>query len=607
MGSRGLWLLGGAAIALLMMSGACDPGDATDGAGVDPIATELPTPVGTAIRNVPRVPATPIPSTTPRTPRPTPRPGSVSVSGKPVDGEANFGGTLITATSEEGRSYNTWEESEGIAFASMHPLYNMLVQPRTWGAIDDFQRDAFLEIHPDLASGWTMAADGLSVTFTLHEGMEWSDGAPITCRDVAWSFSSIQTGEGLIRSPRKVHMNAVERVSCPNNLTVLFTLNRAKPAILEVIAQPFNIIRPQHIYADDTAALRDETPTVTSGPFTLSQAFPRERFTYRRNADYWDAPLPYLAGLELVVMPESAMLAAMRTGTVHIGKSAGFTREDAQMLEAECEVCQFWPRAIAIGHSHYVMLNHTKPPWNNPKIKEAIALAIDNSKYIRTVQGGWHIPPTACGLYPASFWAMPIERCTSIPGYGDFSTTSSPQADKARARAILEDQGYTQGEHSLTVVFGTETREDVTAIISDLQAIGVNAESKLLDDDEALAVYKAGEFDAAVHSAWTVGVDPDILLYEHFYTGGVRNYSRYSNANFDRMVDAMSVSVDPEARRQLAWDALELALREQAKIIVSHGVFVPIFNDRVRGLMPSLDYLAEHGPQLRYDHAWLAG
>ena len=72
------------------------------------------------------------------------------------------------------------------------------------------------------------------------------------------------------------------------------------------------------------------------------------------------------------------------------------------------------------------------------------------------------------------------------------------------------------------------------------------------------------------------------------------------------MVDAMSATVNPEVRRELAWDALELALREQAKIVVSHAVFVPIFNEKVRGLMPSLDYLAERGPQLRYDHTWLA-
>lgn len=606
MGSRGLWLLGSAAIALLVLSGACDLIVGPENTEVASIATEIPTPVATAIDEVPRPTATPIPSTTPRTPRPTPRPDSVSVSGKPVNGEANFGGTLITATSKQGSSFNTWEESDGIAFPSMHPLHNMLAQPRTWGSTHDFQRGAFLEIHPDLASGWEMSEDGLSVTFTLHEGMAWSDGVPITCRDVAWSFNSIRTGEGLIRSPRAVHMDAVERVSCPSELTVLFTLSRAKPAIMEVIAQPFNIIRPEHIYADDTAALRDETPTVTSGPFTLAQAFPGESYTYLRNDEYWDAPLPYLNGLEMVVMSESTIVTAMQTGALHIGKSAGFTREEAQLLEAECDVCQFWPRAIAIGRSHYVMLNHTEPPWNNPEIKEAVALAIDNSKYIRTVQGGWHIPPTACGLYPASFWAMPIERCTSIPGYGDFSTTSSPQADKARARAILEEQGYATGELSVTVVFGTETQEDVTSIISDLQEIGVNAESQTLDDEEAVAAYEAGEFDAAVHAAWTVGVDPDILLYGHFYTGAVRNYSRYSNAEFDRMVDAMSATVNPEVRRELAWDALELALREQAKIVVSHAVFVPIFNEKVRGLMPSLDYLAERGPQLRYDHTWLA-
>ena len=607
MGSRGLWLYAVLAVAVLVLTGACDRFGMTEDPQETPTVTETATPVENVNDNSPpRSTATPIPSTTPRMPRPTPRPDSVSLSGKPFSGEANFGGTLIAAVWEEGPSYSTWEESEGIAFPTMHPLYNMLVQPRTWGTVDDFQRDAFLEIHPDLASGWEMSDDGLSVSFSLHEGILWSDGELLTCQDVAWSFNAIRTSESLVRSPRAVHMTAIESVTCPDDLTVLFSLNRPKPAILEVIAQPFNIVRPRHIYVDNTPALRNETPIVTSGPFRLREAFPGESYTYLRNADYWDAPLPFLDGLELVVMQEEAIQAGLRAGTLHVGKSAGFTRDEADLLEAECEVCQFWPRAIAIGRSHYIMLNHTRAPWNNPQIKQAIALAFDNTNYTRTVHSGWHIPPTACGLYPSSYWAMPIERCTSIPGYGDFSTVSSPQDDKARAQAILQEQGYAPGELSVTIVFGTETQGDIAAIISDLLEIGVNAESETLNDEEALAAYRAGNFDAAVHSAWTAGVDPDILLYEHFYTGAVRNYNRYSNAVFDSMVDAMSTTVDQETRRELAWEALELALREQAKIIVSHGVFVPIFNEDVRGLMPAVDYLAEFGPQLRYDHTWLA-
>ena len=68
----------------------------------------------------------------------------------------------------------------------------------------------------------------------------------------------------------------------------------------------------------------------------------------------------------------------------------------------------------------------------------------------------------------------------------------------------------------------------------------------------------------------------------------------------------MSRTVDPEARKQLAWDAMEMALRDVGKVVVSHSSYVPALNENVRGLMPGLNYLAFYGPQNRYDHVWIA-
>ena len=71
------------------------------------------------------------------------------------------------------------------------------------------------------------------------------------------------------------------------------------------------------------------------------------------------------------------------------------------------------------------------------------------------------------------------------------------------------------------------------------------------------------------------------------------------------MTDKMSATVDKQTRKELAWDAMELALSEQAKIIVSHSSYVPVHNKKVHGLMPTLNYLAGYGPHIRYDHTWI--
>ena len=603
-----LWLLLGVSLLILVSAASCSDNNPTSTTTAQPTAigngsTEPGAQRSQLIRPTPTV-SPPVPTLEPT---PTRVPDGFSVSGKPVMGNAVRGGTLTASIWHSDYEFSTWEQHEGMSFVTMHPLHNLLLQPRTWGATDDFQRDSFLELHPDLATGWETAPDGLAVTFTLREDIFWTDGTPFTCDDVAWTYNSIRTGLGLVRSPRAVYLSAIEDVICTDDLTALFLLREPKAAIIDAIALPHNIIRPRHVYVKDTPAMRSRLPTVTTGPFVVSEFLPGESISYLRNNNYWDQPFPYLAGLKLMVLPESALAAGLRTGIIDVGKPSGYADLEAEMLEQECENCQFWPRTLAMGHTHHIMLNHSREPWNNAGLKEAVALAVDNTKYIRNVHNGWHFPPTACGFYPSSVWAMPIDRCTNIPGYGDFSTKSSPAADKARAREILDNLGYSPGELSISIFFSDETEQDIAAVISDFQEIGINAASIVLDERDFLARISQGDFDAAVHSDWAVGLDPDLLLYGHFYTGGRDNFGRFSSPEVDALIDEMSVARNQENRRQLAWDALALALEQQAKIIVSHGLFVPAYSSRVRGLMPGLDFQAEHGPQLRYDHTWLAG
>ena len=80
------------------------------------------------------------------------QPPILSVSGITIYGLECYGGYLNVAYREEGPSYNTWEETDGVAFQTMHPLHNMLIRHRTWGDENDFQNHTFFELHPDLAN-----------------------------------------------------------------------------------------------------------------------------------------------------------------------------------------------------------------------------------------------------------------------------------------------------------------------------------------------------------------------------------------------------------------------------------------------------------------------
>ena len=544
---------------------------------------------------------------------------SHSVSGKPLDADAVHGGILQTAASGDGPTFSNWEEAAGIPDDAIWPLSNMLIQPRTWGTLEDYRNNAFFEIHPDLAADWEISDDGLDYLFNLRDGLEWADGTAVTCADIKWSYDTIRTGEGLRRSPRAVHFKSIVEITCPDDLTVVFTLEYPKPAMLEVIAQPYNVIRPAHIYktmletVGNLDEMRSTLPTVTSGPFVVEDYIPGERYLFQRNNDYWDEPLPYLDGIEVNILANSAQISAIRGGRLDVGAKQGWDRGRADTLLRECgsDTCQFWPRLIASSFSPAIMPHHDREPWGNPLVKQAIALAFDNYKFIDTVTLGYGVAPTGCGFFPTSEWAMPQERCQVLPGMADiFGETAADrlaaaEADKARARELLAEAGIEPGLQ-VTVRFWSVIQDNVPPIIEDLAAIGINAEAEVLETARAYDAWTNGDFDIGVHGFWIAGLDPDVTLYEHFYTGSDRNYNRYSNVEFDNLVDQMSQTLDQAERKELAWQAMELALSEVGKVVGGHGSYVPTFNARVQGLMPAVNYLAGYGPQSRYDHAWLS-
>ena len=493
----------------------------------------------------------------------------------------------------------------------------MLIQARTWGDAEDFGANAFFELHPDLAEGWQVSSDGRAYTFDLRDDIEWSDGTPVTCNDVKWSFDIIRTDPGVVDpSPRMAYFRFVDSIECPDDLTVVFNLSQPQPSLIEIISLPYHIIRPAHVYeGTDFKAFREEPPSVTSGPFTFYDWVPGEFLTLDRNDDYWDEPFPYLDGIRLKYFATSAIPTALRTGQLHVGIRYGYNGSRADTLLQECtEMCQFWDRVIGSSFSPALFINNERGGWmEDRRVHEAFALAIDNQDYITDIRRDWYELPVGCGFHPTSAWAMPRERCGQIPGFADVvpetreERAAASAADKERARALLRQAGYTtRTPLEVTLTVWAPIQDDVPAFLSDLEAIGVEINTDIQQSAPAYGNWWTGNFDFGLHSFWIVGIDPDVMLYEHFYAGGDRNYNRYSSPRFESLFDEMSRTMDFEERRELAWQAMEVALNDQAKIIVAHASYMPVFSADVRGLMPSVNYLAWLGPKNRYDHVWLA-
>jgi peptide/nickel transport system substrate-binding protein len=470
--------------------------------------------------------------------------------------------------------------------------------------MEDYTNLVFFEIHPDLAETWEVSDDGLQWVFKIRDGVTWTDGTPFTCADAKWSFDTIRTGDGLNRSPRALAFNTVkadlaEGFVCADDLTLVANHDRPKSAFLEVMSMPYHIMRPAHVYDGNTDAMREDAPTVGTGPFVLAQWLPGESYTWERNDEYWDQPYPYLDGIKGTFGTNSSNDAAFRAGRldVHPGVNGG----RADTLLRECDQCVFFSRTFDSGFVA-VMTHHQRTPWNTPEIKDAISYAMDRALIGQVAADGWMEPPTAGPFYPGGAFDIPDDIMASIPGY-DFS---DPEGNKDKARALLAGAGYEPGELTLPLTVWNVSSIAANAVVvqEELESVGFVVEQDLLETARAYQAWSDGDFDVGIHGFWVAGLDPDIVLYEHFYTGSDRNYNRYSIAETDRLIDEMSGTVDPELRKQRAWDVGEIILRDHGKHLLGNSSRITGIQPNVGGYMSALNYLVGYGPFFRYQHVY---
>ncbi len=521
--------------------------------------------------------------------------GDVSVSGVPLDPDAVFGGTLVRAYFQEGPTYNSWGEKSNLWGELGQPLTNNLIRTQSWGDFVDFEDAAYLEFHPSLAKSWELAPDGLSWTFKLHEGVTFSDGEPFTCEDVQWSLDTVRTGEGISRSVLQTQFLAVDSITCADPLTVVMNLNKPKGALLELLASPHIVILAKHQYFPDNMEEIETKPSVGTGPFLLAETLLGEKYELVRNPSYWDQPFPYLDGITLQFLAQSAIPTALRAGRIHWGSNESrFRGGPHDTLTLECRTCVIWPKGFSIGISPSLMVNHLRSPWNQPEVKDAISLAFDREK-LSALRG--ISVPFAGPFFPGSFWQFPADRLKEIPGY-DFDNA---EANKERARELLRVAGYAPGELVLPLDIGVYNFEDAPPIIEDLEAVGFTVTSQQFEVGRTYEKLGDGNFEVMIAGFAGGGVDPDFMLYEFHYTGSDRNYGRWTNPEFDRLVDLQSVTVDPNERQRIVWDAAEIALREHAMMYGGTGLRGSIHDHRIKGWMPHIGFMSH----VRFDHAYL--
>jgi peptide/nickel transport system substrate-binding protein len=452
-------------------------------------------------------------------------------------------GVLVAAIGGDPDQLDPHTTTSSFAFTVLENVYDTLVQPG-----DD------LTMEGALAESWETSDDLLTWTFNLRDGVQFHDGSPLTADDVIASLQRIaDEGQNAWRLTMIDEMNAVDE------LTVELVLSRVAPNLLEQIGAFKGLaIAPASAIEADT--LGDEP--VGTGPFRYVSFTPGDNVVLERFDDYWGGT-PALSGIEFRVIPDQGVkLTNLETGEVDWIDSVAPEQIDALVARDDVVLGQ-----VAGLDYHYIALNNARPPFDDVRVRQAIAFAIDIDTLTEAAQFG-AATPNETAIPPTSFW------------YHEYAPYGH---DPDAARDLLEEAGV--GDLEIDLMVSSDFPETVTAaqvLESQLGEVGISVSIRSEDFSTWLDEQGEGNFDAFLLS-WIGNIDPDDFYYAQHHSEGGFNFQGFADGEVDELLDSARVEVDEAARKALYDQAAERIVDLASYIYFYNSDILEAWSPRVQG------------------------
>ncbi len=435
--------------------------------------------------------------------------------------------------------------------------------------------DAEQNIVPELAESWEVSDDGLTLTFTLREGVKFSNGKDLEAAHFKTVFERIldpETGSG-----NAWRMAGVESVEAPDARTLVLNLSAPTPGLLGhlAVSKALGVFDPASI-EDGTV----NTRPIGTGPFFISDFQPGTRVLLEKNPHYWRDGLPYLDAVDVRIIPdETVRRTALITGEIDWAFAIP-AQSVAEMRERDDVVIDSTPA----GAYYYIGVNVREGPLSEPAVRQAISYAINRDNIVQAAEFG-NAEATQDPIPSNSAWAF---------GYAPY------EQDLDRARELLAEAGYADG-FSMAIMPTTEVPATIRAaqvIQADLAAIGIQAEINTLEWAEWLQEQGDGNYETFVCS-WNGLVDPDDYFYAQHHTGEVFNFTGYSNPSVDELLDEGRTISDFDARYDIYEQVNQMIVDDAPYIYLYNPLQIHAYKPYVHGFQTRSDQ------SVRFHETWM--
>lgn len=439
---------------------------------------------------------------------------------------------------------------------------------------------------PGQAESWTISEDLLTYTFTLRDGITWSDGEPVTAGDFVFAFQRLMNPETAanyaylqypIKNAEAINGGEITDlnelgVKALDDKTVEISLENPTPFLLGALTHYTAYPLPQHVVeakGDDWVQVEN---MVVNGPYKPVEWVPGSLVHLAINDTYYDADkLAIDEVIYYVLEDESAALRRYRAGEFDIltefpTDQYGWMEEN---LPGEAHVAPF-------AGLYYYTLNSSKPPLDDARVRQALSMAVNREVIGPDVLG--------TGELPAYSWVPP-----GMDNYGEVATVAwkdTPYGEKvAEATSLLTEAGYGP-DNPLSIQLRYNTNENhkriAVAIAAMWKPLGVEVELFNAETKVHYADLQAGESEVA-RAGWLADYN-DPVNFLGLLQGGIDyNYGRWTNAEFDALLDEAAAETDLEARAGLLRQAEQIAMDDSAAIPIYYYVSRNVVSPKVSG------------------------
>ena len=529
---------------------------------------------------------------------------AVAMAGCMAASLAACGGSASSAASTEAA---TGEESTGTASGFTVQLGSNpeTLDPALNSAIDGANTlitvfepllliDENNEVIPGQAESYTVSDDGLVWTFTMRDGLKWSDGSDLTAKDFEYSFKRLaapdtaapyaETVVGMIDgyadatgNPDKQgnmttepDFDALNVVASEDGKTLTVTLSYPCAYFDKLAAfAAMSPVQQATVEANGDAWCTEADTYICNGPYCISEWVPSERIVLAKNPNYvggWDSSKIVSDTITLLLLEDSsASYTAYNSGEAQLIKDVP-TDEIPSLTKAE-DGGDFYVDTI-LG-TYYLSLNDQKEPFNDVNVRKALSLAIDRDYVANTIMQGTYTPAynlVGPGIVDEN--GMFYDNANGGKTY----ISEDYEANLEAAKQALADAGYPNGEGFPVIEYSTNDAGYHTPVAEYLQQawgeLGITVNINKVEWASFTPMRRAGDYDAS-RNGWVMDYNDPSNMLELFTTGNGNNDGKYSSADFDAAIEASKVA-DKSVHFQKLHEAEDILMNDYACIPVAY-------------------------------------